>query len=54
MWLDSPSTTSEVTYKTQIYSDNTNIVGVNRSGGWGDSAAEHTFCSSITCMEILA
>ena len=53
--LDSPSTTSAVTYKIQMLSTTTSEVGcINRSGRDSDSSAGHdgNAASTITVMEI--
>ena len=55
MFLDSPSTTSQVTYKVQILSEpsgNTGNVYVNRSDADTDNDQEGRYASSITVMEI--
>lgn len=55
MFLDSPSTTSQVTYKVQILSEpsgNTGNVYVNRSDADTDNNQEGRYASSITVMEI--
>jgi len=54
-FLDSPNTTSEVTYKIQMKSSTTSEVGcINRSGRDSDSSAGHdgNAASTITVMEI--
>jgi len=53
-FLDSPTTTSAVTYKVQIYQDNTTSTKINSSGGDADSATKHRYVSTLTCMEVLA
>lgn len=52
--LDSPATTSAVTYKMQIVSGNggNNTVSVNRAYNWSDSFAHAATVSSITVMEV--
>mgnify|MGYP003654031842 CR=1 FL=1 len=55
MFLDSPSTTSQVTYKIQISSEasgNTGTVYVNRSDADTDNNQEGRYASSITVWEI--
>ena len=55
MFLDSPNTTSQVTYKVQILSEpsgNTGNVYVNRSDADTDNNQEGRYASSITVMEI--
>jgi hypothetical protein len=51
-FLDSPSTTSSVTYKIQLQTQGTGTIYVNRSSTWTDSASSGTMCSTITVMEI--
>jgi hypothetical protein len=52
-FLDSPNTTSAVTYKVQIRSTvNTFRSVLNRSDGDGDNAANGRSASSITLMEV--
>lgn len=53
-FLDSPNTTSAVTYKIQTYQDNTAVLGINRSKDDTDGTHRHRQCSTITCMEVLA
>jgi hypothetical protein len=51
--LDSPATTSAITYKIQALSANAGVlVGINRSGGNSDNAFSGLGVSSITVMEI--
>jgi len=51
--LDSPSTTSEITYKIQLKASSANAVYVNRSGRDNDAAsADGRAVSTITAMEI--
>ena len=54
--LDSPATTSAVTYKLQIVSGNGggNTVSVNRAHYWSDNFAHAATVSSITVMEVSA
>ena len=52
-YLDSPSSTSSLTYKWQFSSlDNTGVVYVNRSGADSDSTIQARTASGITVMEI--
>ena len=55
-FLDSPSTTSETTYKMQglTQTDSSPSFTVNRSGGDADAAHGFRVASSITLMEVLA
>ena len=54
-YLDSPATTSAVTYKIQVMTNtNGNTVYVNRSSGDSDSYQYARTASTITVMEILA
>ena len=51
--LDSPATTSAITYKWQFNSlDNAGTVYVNRGFTWGNDSTVGTTISSITVMEI--
>jgi hypothetical protein len=51
--LDSPATTSAITYKVQAYAEGTGTtVVVNRTGGDGDNNYNGRYASSITVMEI--
>ena len=51
--LDSPATTSAVTYKVQIVSgNNSGAVSVNRAYNWSDQFAHAATASSITVMEV--
>ena len=55
MYLDSPSTTSQITYKVQMLSEpsgNTGNVYLNRSDADTDNDQEGRYASSITVMEI--
>lgn len=53
-YLDSPSSTSSLTYKIQIRNGNNNAssVYVNRTQNDNDTAATNRYASSITVMEI--
>ena len=50
--LDSPSTTSAITYKVQLYPENGQTAYVNRSAQDGDYTYHGRFASSITVKEI--
>ena len=52
--LDSPATTSSVTYKIQVENGNQtgDNVSVNRAYSWSDSTAHPATTSSITVMEV--
>ena len=50
--LDSPATTSAVTYKVQIRNQGSSTVYVNRTEGDADSADSVRSVSSITVMEV--
>jgi hypothetical protein len=54
VFLDSPSTTSAITYKVQCFAQtgSSGSVTINRSGNDGDSAEIIRSASSITVMEI--
>lgn len=55
IFLDSPSTTSQITYKAQIAPEQTgNTVYVNRSHHDQDNVSGHRTISSITVMEVAA
>ena len=51
-FLDSPSTTSAVTYKIQARTQGAGTIYINRSRGDQNSANSGTFTSSITVMEV--
>ena len=53
-FLDSPATTSSLTYKMQITNGNNNSdnVSVNRAYNWSDSGAHPATTSTITVMEV--
>ena len=53
-FLDSPSSTSQITYKLRTRNQGSGNVYVNRSQGWTDSAQSSTNASTITVMEIVA
>jgi hypothetical protein len=54
-FLDSPNTTSSVTYKVQTASQSSGVsVVVNMTGADGDSASQGRTASSITVLEIAA
>ena len=54
-FLDSPSTTSQVTYKIQARAENPKTLYVNRGAeADGDNAITSRFVSTITVMEIAA
>jgi hypothetical protein len=53
-FLDSPSTTSQVTYKIQMKSTGGNDMGVGSVGGDSDSTHNARSASVITVMEVLA
>ena len=52
MYLDSPATTSSITYKIQVAAEGT--VFVNRTGSDSDASAYYRAASSITVMEVAA
>ena len=52
VFLDSPNTTSSVTYKIQAGAEGVNIVYINRSENDGDNATIARTASQITAMEI--
>jgi hypothetical protein len=51
-FLDSPSSTSSLTYKVQVHSNNT--VYLNRTVGDADNSSNTRTISTITVMEVLA
>lgn len=51
-YLDSPSTTSAITYKMQITADNTNTFYLNRSVSDQDNTTGGRYISVITAMEL--
>jgi hypothetical protein len=51
-YLDSPSSTSQITYKLRTRNQGTGNIYVNRSQGWTNSAQSSTNSSTITVMEI--
>jgi hypothetical protein len=53
-FLDSPATTSSVTYKVQIVNGNNSgdVMCINRSYDDGSSSTGHRYSSSITVMEV--
>tara|TARA_R100000781_G_C3993777_1_gene97889 strand:+ start:28 stop:549 length:522 start_codon:yes stop_codon:yes gene_type:complete len=53
-YLDSPSTTSEVTYKLQWYPESSATVAIGRSQGDGDAVYNSRTANTITVMEVLA
>jgi hypothetical protein len=53
-YLDSPSTTSETTYKLQWYPENTATVAIGRTVSDGDAVYNSRTANSITVMEVLA
>lgn len=53
MFLDSPATTSSITYKIQLQNqNNSGTIFVNRSTTWANDATSGTGISTITAMEI--
>ena len=53
-YLDSPSTTSQITYKIYVSAENGNTIYLNRSLTDTDASWNRRMASSLTCMEILA
>jgi len=51
-YLDSPATTSSITYYPQVKSDAGTTIGVNRTQQDNDNGAYGRFCSTVTLMEI--
>lgn len=54
IFLDSPATTSAITYKLQGRTESASTLFINRDNVYTDAAAYSTECSTITVMEILA
>lgn len=54
VFLDSPATTSAITYSFQCKSENTNTTWINRTQGDRNSTADARTASSITVMEVAA
>ena len=55
-FLDSPATTSSVTYKIQIKNANStgDVMCINRTYNDANQAGSHRYSSSITVMEVAA
>jgi len=53
-FLDSPSTTSETTYKIQLHTGDSSTMYVNRTGEDGDNSGEKRGVSTITLLEVAA
>jgi hypothetical protein len=53
-YLDSPSTTSEITYKVLGATESTATLYLNRGHNDSDNSGEWRTASSIVCMEVLA
>jgi hypothetical protein len=53
-FLDSPATTSSLTYKMQIVNGNNNSdnISVNRAYGWSNDSSHPATTSTITVMEV--
>ena len=53
-WVDSPSTTSAVTYKIQFATRGTGSATsyINRTGGDGNTTEQQTTASSLSVMEV--
>ena len=51
-FLDSPATTSQVTYRVQVTCEGSNQVVINRSITHTDSATVYTALSTLTAMEV--
>jgi hypothetical protein len=50
--LDTPSTTSQITYRLQVHCENTTEIKVNVDDGDGNSSSYYRSASTITVMEI--
>ena len=53
-YLDSPSTTSEITYKVMGASESSSTLYLNRGHNDSNNSGEWRTASSIVCMEVLA
>ena len=53
-FLDSPSTTSSVTYKVQGHVESNGTMYINRAADTGDGFSKYRPVSTITLMEIAA
>ena len=51
-FLDSPETTSELTYQLYVINDNTVAFNMNRSNADADNATGGRYISTVTLMEI--
>ena len=51
-FLDSPSTTSSVTYKIQCRTQGSGIIYINRSATDANDSTSGRFASSLTVMEV--
>lgn len=51
-YLDSPATSSQVTYFIKAYSNNTNTHYINRTGADADGVGDNRMISTITLMEV--
>jgi len=51
-YLDSPATTSSITYYPQVKSDAGTTIGVNRTQQDNDNGSYGRFCSTVTLLEI--
>ena len=54
IYLDSPNTTSEITYKVQIGAEASSEVYLNRHHGDSNAAGDFRGSSNIICMEVVA
>jgi hypothetical protein len=52
-FIDSPATTTAITYSVRFWSDNTNIIYINRSQNDSDSSTGIRTISTLTIMELL-
>ena len=51
-YLDSPATTSALTYSLRAYQTNTNAHYINRTGSDADGIGDNRTVSTITLMEV--
>jgi hypothetical protein len=52
LFIDSPATTSAITYKIQCFQNAAGTISVNRSPTDGDNASNFRTVSNITVIEV--
>lgn len=50
--LDTPSSTSSLTYKVQAFCESTSYLYINNCQTWGDDASKYGAVSTLTVMEV--